>query len=29
MFDDPAYVIATPQGGGPPWLIAGRTARGY
>lgn len=29
MFDDPAYVIATPPGGGPPWLVAGRTARGY
>lgn len=26
---DPVYVVAQPPGGGAPWLIAGRTYRGY
>jgi hypothetical protein len=29
MFSDPAYLVATLRDGGAPWLVAGRTARGY
>jgi hypothetical protein len=26
---DPVYVVAQPPGGAAPWLVAGRTYRGY